>query len=808
MNTDLKFALRSLTKSPGFTLVALLTLALGIGLNTAMFSMLNGFLLRPLSLPQAERLFRLDRHTPQRAFGEHTPANYLDLVRDSADVAEFAGTRYWGFTLTEAGQPADSPLSLRVTWNYFDLLGTRPVLGRTFLKTEDIPGGNDVIVISHRYWQDRFGGDPGILGRKVRVDGQPVEIVGVMAEDADTARIFGPIALYRPLGAANAEWASRTDAGTTLAAIGRYRDGVTPEQAALRFEATARRLAADYPAENANLTFGVRSLQSSTLAGTGRNVTFMLVGLSSFVLLIASANLANLLLARALTRAREFSIRAALGASRTQLIKPLALECLLLALAGALGASLVSAWTCDWLTARFSGPGNVVDFSTDVRVLGFTIAVSLFTALFFGVAPAWWASRVDVNDAIKSGARGSTGGRSQTRYRELLIVSQFALSLVLLSSAGLFLRGLHRLINTDMGWNPAPVISGTLNLASTRYNEAAPIIQFHTQLRERLMNNPAVANVAVSYSSPLFDPPATRRYVIAGQPPPREGEEIVAFTNGVSASFADTVGLRLTAGRFFDDSDHEKSRPVVVINETMARTLFPSGSAIGQRLAVAGSGEPAWAEIVGVVQDTRTINPSPAPILFQVYKPYPQESWQYVTVSIRAKTPELAGSLAEPLRQAVAALDPDQPVMQLMTVPQRIERNVGIWQTIEKLLIAFAGLGLLLAAIGIYGVITRLVLQRTGEIGIRMALGADRRQILRLVLGGGMRTALVGIVLGLVGAALFARFLTGVLPVFGGNAWEVALAGGILLALTAALACWLPAQRATKVDPMVALRAE
>ncbi|HEX2862550.1 MAG TPA: ABC transporter permease [Lacunisphaera sp.] len=807
MLSDLRLAFRSLVKSPGFTLVALATLALGIGLNTAMFSMLNGFLLRPLSFPEPERLFRLDRHTPQRAFGEHTLANYRDLARESTEVAELAGVRFWGFTLTEAGQPADNPLAVRVTANYFDLLGTRATLGRTFLPTEDVPGANDVIVLSHRYWQDRFGGDPGILGRKVRLDGQPVEIVGVMAEEADTARILGPVSVYRPLGATPAEWASRSDAGLTLAAIGRYRAGITREQAALRLDAVARRLAADHPAENAGLTVGLRSLQSTTLGGTGRNVTFMLVGLSSLVLLIASANLANLLLARALTRAREFSIRAALGASRAQLIKPLALECLLLAVAGALGASLLSVWTCDWLATRFSGPGSQVDFSTDVRVLGFTILVSLCTALFFGVAPAWWASRVDVNEAIKSGARGSTSGRAQTRYRELLIVSQFALSLVLLSSAGLFLRGLQRLTHADMGWNPAPVISGVVNLASARFKEATPIIQFHTQLRERLMTNPAVANVAVSYETPLFNPPATRRYMIAGQPPPREGEEIVAFTNGVSASFADTVGLRLTAGRFFDDTDQERSRPVVVINETMARTLFPNENPVGHRLAVAG-GEPVWAEIVGVVRDTRTINVSPSPILFQVYKPFPQESWQYATVSIRAHTPELAASLAEPLRQGVTALDPDQPVIRLMTIPQRIERNVGFWQTVERLLVGFAGLGLLLAAIGIYGVITRLVLQRTGEIGIRMALGADRRQILQLVLGGGMRTALVGIALGGVGAALFARFLSRVLPVFGGSAWEPALAGGLLLVLTAALACWLPARRATKVDPMVALRAE
>ena len=805
MLSDLRHALRSLLKSPGFTALAVLTLALGLGLNTAMFSMLNGFLLRPLSLPQAERLFRLDQHSPQRPFGNHAPANFAEIIPASGAVAELASFRFWGFTLTQPDQPADTPQSLRVSANYFNVLGFRPALGRFFSPEEDAPGRNNVIVISHRYWHDRFGGDRKVIGRTVRVDGFPVTIIGVMPPDGDTPRILSPIELYRPLGLTDQDRASRTDA--SLGVIARLREGVSPEQAAAQFAAIGARLAADHPVENPHLTLGLRPLQATTLTGTGRNMTFILVGLSGFVLLIACANLANLLLARALSRAREFSIRAALGAARLQLVKPVAMECVLLAGAGGLAASLVSVWTCDWLSTRFGSAANPADFSTDVRVLAFTIIAAVCTALFFGVAPAWWASRVRLDDGLKSGARGSTGSRDQNRFRSVLIVVQFALSLVLLTGAGLFLRGLARLLESDNGWNPTPVVAGTVNLASARYSSAEPIIAFHSQLRDRLLANPGVANVAVSYATPIFNPPATRNYLVAGRAAPRAGEEIAAFTNGVSASYLDTVGMHLLRGRFIDDTDRLESRPVVVINETMATTLFPDTDALGQHLALA-SDQPQWAEIVGIVRDVRPLNITPSPIRFQVYKPFTQEAWQYVTVSVRAKDPRQAATLLGPIREAITALDPEQPVSNLTTVPQRITDNFGVWETIMRLLVAFAALGLLLAALGIYGVITRLVLQRTSEIGIRMALGADRASILGLVLGDGLRTALVGIGLGAVGSYFFARFLTRTLPAFGGTAWEPVLIGGSLLILTALLACWLPARRATKVDPMVALRAE
>ena len=808
MHTDLKFAIRSLLKSPGFTTIAVLTLALGIGMNTAMFSMLNAFLLRPLNYPHAEQLFRLDRSISQRPFSDPTPANFADLSAASASFADISAVLYWGFTLTEPNQPADMPLSARVTANYFDVLGVKPQLGRGFTAAEDAPGKCNVIVISHSYWQNRFGGSPDIIGRIVRLDGAPTEIVGVLPAQDDAQRTIGLIGLYRPMAVTEGERLNRLEGNVTV--IGRYRDGTTPGSAAAQFDAIARRLAADHPAENPGLALRVRSLQSTTLNGVVRTITFVLLGLSGFVLLIACGNLANLLLARAISRAREFSVRAALGASPAQLIKPLVVECVLLATAGGLAALLVSMWTSDWLAQRFGGPSNPIEFSTDGRVLAFAVAVSFLTALLFGVAPAWWASRAKINDTLKSGSRGTTGSRSQHRYRQLLIVTQFALALVLLAGAGFFILGVQRLTRVEGGWEPSTLITGTVNLASSRYSSgsAEPILAFHNQLRERLLAVPGVANVSVSFEEPLYNAPAQRSYFVDGRDLPQPGHEAVAFTNGVSENYFDTVGTRLLRGRNFAPTDAPASPQVVIINDTMARALFPGEDPVGRRLGLVGTQPTLFAEIVGVVEDVRSPQIRPSPIVFQVYKPFAQESWQYVTVAIRATDPAKVPSLLDPIRRTITALDADQAVINLVPAPQRIQQSTGFLQTINQLLLLFACLGLLLAALGIYGVTARLVAQRTGEIGIRMALGAQVHDIMSLVLAGGLRLTIAGALAGLAGALVLSRYLLAELPGFGSAGLLPFAAATSLLILVSLVACLLPARRATKVDPVVALRAE
>ena len=425
------------------------------------------------------------------------------------------------------------------------------------------------------------------------------------------------------------------------------------------------------------------------------------------MLLIACANLANLLLARAMSRAREFSIRGALGASRFQLVKPIATECLLLAATGCSAAILVASWTSAWLGRQYGGPSNPYDFSLDGRVLGFAIAVSFVTALLFGVAPAWWSTRVEINESLKGGSRGSTGTRAQQHYRQLLLAAQFGIALVLLAGAGFFIRGVDRLTHVESGWNPAGVITGSVNLASEKYNSAEPILAFHRELRDRLMALPGVANVSVSFEEPLFDAPAQRSYRVEGREAPKPGQDIVAYTNGVSASYFDTFGTHLLRGRLIDETDTLTSRPVVVINDAMARALFPEGDAVGQHLAVAGDDKPAWAEIVGVVEDVRSPRVRPSAIGFQVYKPFAQEAWQYVTIAVRATDPAKVASLLDPIRKNVAALDPDQPVAGLRPAAEKVQLSAAFWVTIDRLLSLFAGLGLLLAALGIYGVTAR-----------------------------------------------------------------------------------------------------
>ncbi|HEY4245222.1 MAG TPA: ABC transporter permease [Lacunisphaera sp.] len=804
---SVKLAYRSLARSRGFTAVAILTLALGIGMNTAMFSLLNGFLLRPLSYPHSEKLFRLDRITPQNPQENHASANFLDLAKDTTDFAELAAYRFWAFTVSETGQPPDVPVAASVTLNFFKVLGTKVALGRGFLPGEDQAGKDQVVLISNRYWQKRFNGAADVIGRVVRLDGTPARIIGVLPASDDAARWLGPVGLYRPFVFTNEEKTNRKDA--SLGVIGRYHNGMSTSEASARFDTLAQHLAADHPAENAGMKFGVRSLQSTSLSGPGRTMTFLLVGLSGFVLLIACANLANLLLARTIARAREFSIRAALGASRSHLLKPLFAECLLLAGAGGAAAILVSAWTTEWLGHKLSGdPTDPLNFPADTRVLLFTLFASIATALLFGVGPAWWAVRADLNSSLKSGSRGATETRAQLRYRQLLIVVQFALSLVLLAGAGFFIRGVQRLIRNEAGWNPSGLITGTLNLASAKYNSAEPIIAFHTALRNRLLELPGVENASVSFEEPLFTAPAQRDYLVEGRADPTPGKGATAYTNGVSASYFDTVGTRLLRGRLIDQTDQLKSRPVVVINDAMARALFPNGDALGHRLGVSGQAGPLWGEIVGIVEDVKPLQVRPSPIVFQVYKPFTQEAWQYVTIAVRAKDPALAPTLLDPIRKAVAALDPDQPVTNFMPAPERIEQDMNAWTTIDQLLILFSALGLLLAALGIYGVILRHVSQRTGEIGIRMALGAQMTDILTLVLGGGLRLAGTGVTIGLVGGIILGKFLTSEMPAFGGSAFAPVAIAGAVLAAVAMIASYLPARRATKVDPTVALRSE
>ena len=804
----MKHALRSLIRTPSFTLIAIVTLALGIGLNTAMFSIINTLILQPVNFPNAEQLFRLNRSTPQQQQGGHSASNALELRRETADFAPMAIYRVWGYTVAEPNHAPETLNAFRITPDFFDVLGVQPSVGRGFRPEEENLGQNNVIILSHRLWESRYGSDPSVIGRVVKVGGEPTEIIGVMPQKLESsANPFGFVQIYRPLGLSEDERLNLTDTSFNL--LGRYHADVTPTQAATRFNALAARLAQDRPKENAGAGLHAVSLQSMRMGETGRQITVILLSLSGFVLLIACANLANLLLARAVARAREYAIRGALGASRLQLIRPLALECTLLAVLGGAAGMFVSSWTTRWMVRQFSRDGGpAFEFATDWRVITFAAVASLATALFFGIAPAWLISRIRVNDTLKSGTRGSTGDRSHHRFRQLLIVGQFALALILLAGAAFFVRGIDRLLHQHSGWNPAPLVSGKVSLPSTKTSDPDGMIKFYEQVQERLGAIPGVKRVAVSLDIPMFGFTGPRGYIIDGREPPAAGLEPTAFTNAITPNYLDAVGTRLLQGRTISATDTRLSPPVVVINETMARALFPAGDAIGHRLGVAGAPAPGWAEIVGIVEDVKFINLGRSPTEFQLYKPLTQETWGYVAFTVQAEPGAAPATLVEPFRQAIAELDPELPMLGLATVPTSIERNMADLNVVNQLLVGFAALGLFLAALGIYGVITRLVVQRTNEIGVRMALGAQMSDVVRLILGSGLRMIVLGAALGLVGAIGLARFLATAMPAIATDS-AIAIAGTTVgLIVVAFFACWLPARGATKVDPMTALRSE
>ena len=807
----LRFAFRQLAASPGFTAIAVITLALGIGLNTAMFSVLNAFVLQPLPFPEADRLFRLHRMSGQQENLGHKGPNYFAILEESRSVAHLAGYRGWGYTVSEPGQPAEFRGALRVSSQLLEVLGIRPALGRTFRPDEDAPGRNHVIILSDAYWRSRFESDPDVVGRVVRVSGEPVEIVGVLPADVgDTGVVvLGGMAFLRPMALQGEERTFNT--GTTVEILGRYRPGVTPEGAQAHFDVIAGRLAAMPPDENAGMRLRAVSLQSTRLDGEGVTITLLLIGLSGFVLLIACANLANLLVARAVSRSREFAIRAALGASSSQLIRQVGVECLLLAAAGGSLGVVFCGWTTTWLSRQLSGDGPPLELPLDWRVLGFALGAALVTACLFGIGPAWFVSRVRVTETLKSGGRGATAGPSQHRFRNVLLVGQFALALVLLAGAAAFARGISHLVERKTGWEPARLVSTKISMPEASCADPDCRLRFYQRLRERLAALPGAENASVDVDLPLFGFPGPRAYVVEGQPPPQPGQEPIALTNSVSPEYFDTIGSPIIAGRGVRTTDVLDGPPVVLINETMARTLFPDGNALGRRIrTVGGTGgeEPQWAEIVGVARDVRFLSTSAPPTAFHVYKPLTQETWGFVNVTVRGKDGVSTASLVEPFRRVLMELDPDVPALNLMPVPALIASNTRGLVTINQLLLAFAGLGLFLAALGIYGVIARLVTQRTLEIGIRMALGASFGQVVRLVLSSGIRMTLVGAGVGLLGAAALTRLLNAQFPGLATDgATTLGLASLLLLAVSMT-ACYLPARRATRVDPLVAMRSE
>jgi len=806
MSSNLRFAFRSLLRSPGFSLLAIITLGLGIGANTAMFSIVNTVLLKPLPYPKSEQLQRLDRVTPQNPQGRVSAADFLDLQREMQSYGDIGAYALGDTSLSEPGQPAEVVRALRITANLLSVLGVQPQLGRNFLPREDVAGNDHVVILSQRCWQQRFGSARDIIGRMIRIDGQPHEVVGVLPGWFNEWRHLGAFDFFRPLALDQQKSSDRRT--TFLRLLGRRHDGLSEADATGFIVNFGARLAKDFPEVNAGAVWHPVALNGTAFPKNALALLGLLIGLSALVLLIACSNLANLLLARTMARAREFAVRGALGASRVQLLRPLINESLLVALAGGVCSILVARWGADWISSRtLSDNGERFTFSFDWHVFAWAFIASAITAVAFGLAPALFALRLNVNDTLKSGARGMTGGRGHQRFRHALIIAQFALAMVLLAGAALYIRAFNELSNSRGGWESSRLVTGTVVLPTASYGDPDKINTFHRLTLERLQALPGVASVSISSFTPFFSWGDVRKYIVEGRDLPQPGQEPAAMVNSITASYFDTYQTRIIAGRTFTEQDTLTSTKVFIISQTTATALFGNDNPIGHRLAQTGTDNPQWGEIVGIAADVKSVVPDPGPVTLQLYQPMSQDPRPYNEIAVRT-TAAAPSSLVVPIRNNMTQLDPDLPVRQLQAADVTIERANSQTAILRDMLTSFAVLGVALASLGIYGVIARTMTQRTGEFAIRFALGACSRDISSLVLISGAKLAAIGLILGFLGALGLTRLLTATNPGMHFSNPLVMVLPALLLLVIALIASWLPARRAARISPIEALRAE
>lgn len=804
MTSDLKFALRQLAKSPGFTVVALLTLALGIGVNTAMFSVVDALIFRAAPYPDPDRLVLL---RAQLRAGNRDSFSDTEIREIRAQATAFTSlTAHNGISSswTEPGRPAERLIGLLLSEDMMDTYRTQPVLGRTFSAEEFQPGKNQVVLLSYLFWQSRFGGDPGAVGRTMRLDGETVTIIGVMPASFEYSLIWGPLSFWRPLNFTADQIKNRDYRNFLL--VGRLKPGITPASAEAQLTPLATRLEKEFPQSYPGLRFTLPPFHSSTMDSVGRAISWTLLGLSGFVLLIACANLANLQLARATASLRDFAVRAALGASPRQLIGQQLLESILLSSVGGALGFIVAMWVNGALERAIRiGGERSLEIPIDLSVLLATFVISLLTGLIFGLAPALFASRTDVTTSLKSQSRGSTASRSHRRLRHALVIGEVALALVLLGGAAVMNRGFDRLLHRPLGWDSTHIITAGLPIPEARFDTPEKRAAFYRTVELRVAAIPGVEHAAIATGLPIYGYFSDRQiFTAAGRA--SSSDNPTAMHTMVSPDFFATLGIPLREGRLFASDIKNDGPQYAIVNQSLARHFWPNESAVGKRLGNMDGNKIVWREIVGVVGDVESPanidNPSTP---FVVYKPFAQEPWSYANVVARSANP---AALAETLRRAVAEVAPDLPLDEIGTVREIAGRSQHNLVVIARLLIGFAALGLALAGVGLYGVISHTVVQRTTEFGIRLALGAQPGDILVNVLKRGLVLTGLGLAGGFIGAWGLGRVLGSFMPRLA-TPDPLGLASvATLLLLVALLACWLPARRATKVDPMIALRAE
>jgi predicted permease len=802
---DLRFGARMLWKKPGFAAVTVITLALGIGFNTAIFSVVDSVLLRPLPFNEPDRLVSVWERGLREdiAQNEMAPANFIDLRSQNRVFDQVGAFINQSFNLSGQGEP-ERLEGQRISPAVLSLLGVQPTLGRTLLPAEDTPGQHRVVVLSHQLWQRRFNQNPGIVGSQITLDGQPFTVVGVMPRG-----FFFPereTELWAPMAMESEEANGRGD--HYLRVVARLKPDVSPEQADAEVRQIFTRLAGDYPRSNEGLDAFIRPLHDDYV-GDIRTPIMILFAAVGLVLLIACANVANLLLSRSTTRHREMAIRTALGAKRWRIVRQLLTESLILAALGGLAGVIIAIWGVAFLSGLVPETlSQIQGVSINARTLVFTLGVTLLTAGVFGIAPALQASRIQPGETLKEGERSGRGMRGR-HVRSVLVVSEVALALVMLVGAGLLIRTFQRIRQVETGFKTGNLLTMRTVLPSSKYPSPDHRRAFYNEVLRRVQELPGVESAGMISFLPLSFSGMNFVFTIEGETTASDLNLPLAVYRVISPDYFRTMGIPTLRGRSFETNDTADRPPVVVVNRSLAKRFWPGEEAVGKRLKVGPADSPnPWATVVGVVGDVRQ-NDLHGEQGLEMYAPYMQDPRGFVAPrDLVVRTRSNAASMVDAIRAAVWAVDKDQPVSSVRTMEQVYAVAVSRERFNALLLGLFAALALVLALVGLYGVMSYAVTQRTHEIGVRMALGAQKGEVLRLIIKQGMALTFLGVALGLGVALAVTRLMTGIL--YGVTATDpiTFAAVAILLAVVAFLACYIPARRATKVDPLVALRYE
>ena len=802
---ELRLAFRQLRKSPGFTAVAVLTLALGIGANTAIFSVVNAVLLRPLPYPQPDRLIVFNQTARTMPNISVSFPDYMDYRRDNTVFEHLAATGGRSYSLSGLeGRDAEQIDGAVVTANFFKVIGLEPQIGRTFNDEEDRVGGPRLVVLSDSLWQRLFQRDRNVLGKTLTFGGEPYTVVGVMPPQMFSPQQPDAWFPLMPL-TDNQGYQSRGN-HPGLTGWGRLKPGVAVKTAQAEMTTLAKRLEQEHPKTNKNVGVRVQPLLEDQVGEYRSSLTLLLCAVA-VVLLIACANLANLLAARGAARSREFAIRTAIGATRWQIVRQLLLESLVLAVLGGMLGIFLAAWGRDLLVALM--PADAMRFQEtrlDAWVLLFSGGLSIATSLLFGLWPAWQTSRADAQSALKAGAHGSSDAPAARRSRELLIISEIALTLVLLSAAALVLKSFANSASARLGFEPQGLTTAQVVLRGSAYAEDAQMLGFSTNLLEKLRAIPGVEHAAIASTPPLMTGWQTW-FVPEGMP---QGEGVDSPTMEMASIMGDyfgALGTPLLRGRSFTPQDTSDAPPVIMIDQVTAEKYFPGQDPIGKRIEMSGGGNTkVMREIVGIVPRLKVYGFEEATPLPQGYIPQYQAPFDSMVLMLR--TSASAQALERTLRQVVASIDPTQPVFDVLSMQDRVEETWATPRLMASLLGTFAGLALVLAVVGIYGVMAYNGHRRTREIGVRLALGARRRQIVQMMLNQGMRLLGIGLLVGFGAALAASRVLRSLLFEVSATDPAIYLGVAVVLALAAAIACWIPARRAARVNPMITLRAE